>query len=35
MASANGHLEILKILIEKKIELNSVNNSGNTALRKK
>jgi ankyrin repeat protein len=33
MASANGHIEIIKLLIESKIEINSVNNSGNTALR--
>lgn len=33
MASANGLLEIAKILIEKKIDLNSQNQSGNTALR--
>ncbi len=33
MASANGHIEIIKLLIEKKIEINSVNSSGNSALR--
>lgn len=33
MASANGHLDIVKLLIEKNIDLNSQNDSGNTALR--
>lgn len=33
MASANGHLEIAEFLIDKKIELNMQNESGNTALR--
>jgi len=34
MASANDNMEIAKLLIEKKIDLNAQNESGNTALRK-
>ena len=34
MASANGHVEIAKILIQNQIEINYQNESGSTALRK-
>lgn len=35
MASANGYLNIVKLLVERNIDVNLQNDSGNTALRKK
>ena len=35
MAAANGHLDIVKVLVEKfKCDMNMQNSSGNTPLRK-
>lgn len=34
MASANGHLTIMKIILDKDCDVNARNDAGNTALRK-